>query len=48
LESKEEQTIKAQIVFYQQTRGRKLNGSLRGKTEKTKCSDNFKGSIREE
>lgn len=41
-ESKEEKATRAQILFYQQTRGIKNKGSMRGKTEKTKWSENFR------
>lgn len=35
-ESKDEETIRAQLVFYQQTKIVKNNASVKGKTEKTK------------
>jgi hypothetical protein len=35
-ESKDEQAIRAQLLFYQQTKNNKHNLSVKGKTEKTK------------
>lgn len=46
-ESKDEETIRAQLVFYQQTKIVKNNASVKGKTEKTKWSENYKESENE-
>jgi hypothetical protein len=46
-ESKDEQTIRAQLLFHQQTKNNKHNLSVKGKTEKTKWSENYKGSENE-